>query len=265
MRADRLRTGQSPRPNPPSCQATSPDLREIDVLAVTQCSRALDLRGGQRGWWEPPSARAGASPTAWPRVFSCQEAQAYPSPIAPLAPGMLFWGQARGHFEWPTREAVYVAKAAGGISALDHRSGAREIKPSRPVCGSSTELHSRPRARPQPLPPFPLGALCWPEWQLAGRRRWGPGPPCPQTPETAEYNVCPTRFNPDHRSLGKGPLKGGTTLEDNLELQVTRAGQTLLLPVPACSVCSEKHPSTAGPATLPSWCRPLPSATEAQL
>lgn len=54
-------------------------------------------------------------------------------------------------------------------------------------------------------------------------------------------------------------------MEDNLELQVTPEGQTLLLPVPAHSVCSEKHPCTAGPATLPSWCRPLPSATEAQL
>ena len=163
-----------------------------------------------------PSVHAGAPPTAWPRVFSCQEAQAYPPPTAPLAPGMLFCGQAQGCFEWPTREAVYVAKAAGGISALDHHSGAREIKSSHPVCGSSTEFLIRPRAQPQPLPPFSLGALCWPECQLAGRRRWGPGPPCRQTPETAEYNVCPTRFNPDHRSLGKGLLKGAAPWKTTL-------------------------------------------------
>lgn len=62
-----------------------------------------------------------------------------------------------------------------------------------------------------------------------------------------------------------GLLKGGPALEDKLELQVSWEGQTLCLPVPAHSVCSEKHPNTAGPATLPSWCCPLPSATEAQL
>lgn len=156
-----------------------------------------------------------------------------------------------------------MAKAAGSISALDHSSSAREIKRSHPFCGSSTELLSRPRAQPQPLPPFPLGALCWPERQLVDRRRWGPGPPCPQS-----RKLQSTMSAPPDSILTTGPLgllKRGTALEDNLELQVTWEGQTLCLPVPAHSMCSEKHPGTAGPATLLSWCCPLTSATKAQL
>ena len=190
---------------------------------------------GQRGLLvNPPPPMQVPHPWPGPGVFRCQEVQAHLAAPATLtagscspAPsrtcsgevgggylwplGTLLWAQAQGRFRWPVsgllKEAVYVAKAGGGISALGRCSSAEEVKSSCPVLGSSAELLGVPRSRPQPLPPSPLGAACWPEWQLAGRRRCGPGPASPAL-ETAGHEVRPTGSNRDHQWAGRGFLKG---------------------------------------------------------